>query len=79
MIIIIIFIIVIMMMIIITLIAPQQPKKATKKTIQPTTIMKTGVLKKLSPRKSRYSLTKIIEFSFMISPTKLNLPLNDTS
>jgi hypothetical protein len=38
----------------VTLMAPQQPKKATKKMMQPTTTRKMGVLKNWSPRKSRY-------------------------
>jgi hypothetical protein len=42
----------------VTFIAPQQPKKATKKMMQPTTTRKMGVLKNWSPRKSRYWLTR---------------------
>ena len=46
------------------MIAPQQPKKATKKMMHPTTLRNTGVLKKLSPRKSRYSLNIFVKGIF---------------
>ena len=39
-----------------SLMAPQQPKKVTKKMTKPTTMRRTGALKKELPRKSRYWL-----------------------
>ena len=56
-----------------TLIAPQQPKKATKKMMHPTTLRNTGVLKKLSPRKSRYSLNIFVKGIFRNFMRRTNL------